>query len=117
MKKYLILMLTVCVLSLSGCGWFTPVEVVTKVTGTETKRGSGEGAKDKYLAFTKAGVFENTDSYYHWKFNSSDVQNKLIEAEKTGESVKLTYYWIRNNFFSMYQNIIKVEAVGTESLE
>jgi hypothetical protein len=110
--------LAVFVLSLlvsAGGGWFTPKEVVTKVTDTETKMETDtEGnITDKYLAFTDAGVFENTDSWYHWKFNSSDVQNDLKKAEKGGYPVKITYYWVRSQFLSSYQNIIKVETVGT----
>ncbi len=115
MKKYLIVLLTMCVMSLTSCGWLSNETVTTTVTNIETKRGSGENASDKYIVFTPAGVFENTDSFIKWKFNSSDLQNKLAEAKANKTSVKLTYYWVRNNFLSWYQNIVVVTPIDGKS--
>lgn len=117
MKRYLgVFILTLSLMfCCSGCGWFNETTKIVKVTKTETKR-SGS-VSDKYMVFTNKGVFVNTDSYIKWKLNSSDVQNILTQAEKSGDSVKITYYWIRNNFFSMYQNILKAEMVNKSDLK
>lgn len=114
MKKYLIVLLTMCMVSLSGCGWLSNKTIITTVTNVETKRGSGEDASDKYIVFTPAGVFENTDSLIKWKWDSSDLQNKLAEAKADRTSVKLTYYWVRNSFLSWYQNIVEVTPINEE---
>jgi len=55
-----------------------------------------------YLIFTDKGVFENTDTIWHLKWDSSDFYNdlhvgKVYEVEAVG--------W-RVPFFSMYKNII-----------
>ena len=58
--------------------------------------------KGKYLIFTKkSGVFENTDSWFRLKFDSSDMYNLL----KEGKTYKIKYYGWRIGFFSMYPNI------------
>lgn len=64
-----------------------------------------EGKSSRYLVYTKEGVYENTDSLFLGKFNSSDLynqiqQNKQYECLVTG--------W-RIPFFSDYPNLIKCE--------
>ena len=70
------------------------IKKVTSVTGKNVK----------YLIFTKEGVFENSDQMFLGKFNSSDIQNKLI-GEKT---CKVETFGQRIPFLSMYPNIVKV---------
>jgi len=59
----------------------------------------------KFLVYTTNEVFENTDSYLYFKFNSSNIQNKLDRGK--------TYHVIvagwRIPFFSTYRNIIKID--------
>jgi hypothetical protein len=61
----------------------------------------------KYLVFTDQGVFENTDTWYYFKFASSDLQGKLMQPGK----FKLTYYGFRVPFLSKYKNIISAERI------
>ena len=69
----------------------------------------------KYLVFcqdikdkNKTYVFENTDSLFNLKFNSSDVQAKLV---KDGE-FRIKVNGVRFAMFSWYQNIISVENLA-----
>jgi len=59
----------------------------------------------KYLIFTKQEVFENTDSFWKAKFNSSDVYGQ-IEPGKTYEAE--VYGW-RVPFLSWYRNIVWIK--------
>lgn len=80
-------------------------EVVTvKVTGTEVKRYDDS---DKYIVFTESGTFKNEDSFWYWKWNSSDIQGKLKSME--GQTIKLRIYGWRIPFLSMYENVISIE--------
>lgn len=82
-------------------------EVVTvSVTGKEriTESDSEGRASSKYLVFTENETFENTDSIMVMKWNSSDIQGKLVE----GEEFRIKVYGFRIPFFSSYRNIIEV---------
>lgn len=64
---------------------------------------------DKYLIFTKddngkVDVFENTDSLFELKFNSSDLYGELIPGNK----YIMKTYGFRIPFCSSYENIINV---------
>lgn len=63
------------------------------------------GEEDKYMIYTDQGVFENTDAWLNFKFNSSDVYNDLEEHKYY--DIK-TQGW-RMTFFSAYPNIIGFE--------
>jgi hypothetical protein len=72
------------------------------VSKTEVKKKNGD---DKYLVFTKEGeTFENTDSYWCWKLNSSDLHGALQEDSTYNVNV----YGIRSNLFSTYRNITNI---------
>lgn len=80
------------------------------VTVTEKERivtGSGENLSSKYLVFTEDRVFQNTDSVFHLKFNSSDLQGKL----KLGGSYRVKAYGWRVPFLSAYENIVSAEEL------
>lgn len=67
----------------------------------------------RYLVFAddESGnplVFENTDCFIRWKFNSSNIQGQL----KDGHTYKITVIGYRVPFLSWYQNIIKVEEIS-----
>lgn len=72
-----------------------------------------EGQTDsKYLIYGedengKTYVFENTDTLFRWKFNSSDVFGAL----KEGETYELTVIGFRVHIFNWYENIIDFKAV------
>lgn len=95
----------------SGMALMNESEYTTTVTKTERVYGK----TSKYLIFTedKSGnirVFENTDSFFRLKFNSSD----LYAVIKEGETYTFTVVGYRIPFLSMYENIIEIEAEGSE---
>lgn len=67
--------------------------------------GSDQEIKSKYMVFTTDEVFQNTDNYVFGKFDSSDVQNKLM----VGNSYQVKVVGWRVPLFSWYRNIISVE--------
>ena len=85
------------------------------ITVTDKERiyeGSGDTSSSKYLVFGddengNSLVFENTDCFIRGKWNSSNIQGQL----KEGNTYKVTVVGYRVSFFSMYQNIIKIEEV------
>lgn len=87
----------------------TEKEIVAVVSSKDRECVSKEGGTDcRYVVYTTEEVFENKDSWWNFKFNSSDVHNKLVP----GQSYKLTVYGWRVPFFSWYRNIVKVEPNG-----
>lgn len=62
----------------------------------------------KYLIYTSAGVFENTDSVLALKNNSGDLYNQLKRQHRYEVDV---VGW-RNHFFSWYPNITSVEEAS-----
>ena len=85
------------------------------ITVTDKQRiyeGSGNTSSSKYLVFGddengNSLVFENTDCFIRGKWNSSNIQGQL----KEGNTYKVTVVGYRVSFFSMYQNIIKIEEI------
>lgn len=66
------------------------------------------GVSSKYLVFTDQGVFENQDTIFHFKFNSSDVYGEL----SAGDTFEISYYGWRVGLLSWYPNIIEVKKVN-----
>lgn len=72
-----------------------------------------EGQTDsKYLIYGedengKTYVFEDTDTLFRWKFNSSDVYGAL----KEGETYELTVIGFRIHILNWYENIIDFKVV------
>ena len=59
----------------------------------------------KWLVFTSNnGVYQNSDAFFHFKFDSADVQASLVP----GNSYFVDYYGWRIPFLSMYPNIVEV---------
>ncbi|MCM1441677.1 MAG: DUF1523 family protein [Roseburia sp.] len=97
---------------------FNDTEYVITVTGKDrivesTKDNDGnKETTSKYIVFAddedgESLVFENTDCFIRLKFNSSNIQGQL----KENHTYKITVIGYRIPFFSMYQNIIRVEDV------
>lgn len=92
---------------------FNDTEYTITVTDKEKiYEASGDTSSSKYLVFGddengNSLVFENTDCFIRGKWNSSNIQGQL----KEGNTYKITVVGYRVSFFSMYQNIIKVEEV------
>ena len=81
--------------------------VTVKVTGKERiVESSGEKTTSKYLIFTEGEVFENTDTLFRMKFNSSDIYGKI----KDGQTCTFTVNGWRVQFLSMYRNVLAAEC-------
>ncbi len=78
-----------------------------EITVEEKERVCSSDNECKYLIFTNKGVFENTDSYLQFKFDSSDVYGAL----KPESTYKVKINGLRVPFLSMYKNILNVEEV------
>ena len=79
-------------------------DVIFEVVKTERVQNSeGEG---KYLIFTTGETFRNSDSLWHWKFNSSDVYGQMTPGR-----YKAKVYGWRLQWLSWYRNIIKAERL------
>ena len=86
-------------------------EYVVLVTDKERVVSNG-GSESKYLVYCEeedgtVHVFENTDTIWRGKWNSSDIQAKL----KSGCFYKVEVIGYRIPYLSCYQNIISVEKV------
>ena len=66
------------------------------------------GSTSKYMIFTDNESFESTDSFFHSKYNSSDIYGQL--NIKCSYEVRI-YGW-RMPFFSIYRNIIGINKEG-----
>lgn len=71
----------------------------------EDKERVTDGDTSKYLVFTDKGTFENTDSLFEGKHNSSDVYGKL----KRGKTYDCHVQGHRHPWLSMYENIISCD--------
>jgi hypothetical protein len=80
-------------------------EETIEITIKEKERittGSGENISSKFIIYTENEVFENTDSWLYFKFNSADYQNKFT----VGKTYKVKVAGWRIPFLSMYRNIV-----------
>lgn len=90
------------------------VTITDKDRITESKKDSdgNRHTTSKYLVYAddeegNSLVFENTDCFIRFKFNSSNIQGQL----KEGHTYEITVIGYRVPFFSWYQNIIKVVEI------
>jgi len=103
-KAFIVLSIIFLAASYSVAYYFSTetIQVVIKDKERITT-GNGENIKSKFIVYTKDEVFENTDSWLFFKFNSADFQNKL----EIGKTYKVKVAGWRVPFLSMYRNIIK----------
>lgn len=83
-------------------------QLTATVTDKERVCESGKDGACKWMILTDKMSFENTDTIWHWKFNSTDVQSSV----NVGETYNFDYYGWRLPFFSIYPNL-----VGTSKVE
>lgn len=107
----IIVFVTIIILILAFCigSSFNDTEYIVTITDKEVKKTDDT---DKYLIYAEdlngnTYVFENTDEFLRFKFDSSDMYGQI----KEGETYKLTVIGYRVPFMSMYQNIIEIEEV------
>jgi hypothetical protein len=82
---------------------FTP----TRIESVNTKQ------TQKYLVFTGEETLCISDSWVHWRFNSSDVYGSM----KVGVKYTATLQGYRWPFFSAYRNIINPVEVKDVKVE
>jgi len=86
-------------------GYWYQISTIQEVQITiEHKQRVATGSQSKYMIFTDTESFEDTDSFFHTKYNSSDLFNHL----KIGCSYTLKVYGKRVPFFSMHRNIVEI---------
>ena len=110
-----IMIAVILVLSIGYEAIFSFNDTEYTITVTDKERiyeGNGDTSSSKYLVFGdddngNSLVFENTDCFIRGKWNSSNIQGQL----KEGNTYKVTVVGYRVSFFSMYQNIIKIEEI------
>lgn len=89
----------------------TRSEVVATVTDKERVcDGGGENGamRCRYLVFTDVTTYENTDTLWYLKFDSSDIQGRIA----VGGRYRFTVYRWRVPWLSWYPNIIAAERVS-----
>jgi hypothetical protein len=99
--------LFICLLCSSALYAHLTVENITiKISDKERiVTGSGDSLSSKFLVYCDGEVLENSDSLWHWKFNSSDIQGEL----KKDKTYYAKVYGWRVPFLSWYRNIVKIE--------
>lgn len=85
---------------------------VITVTDKERIVEYNNSTSSKYLVFGdnikgESMVFENTDTLFHLKYNSSNIQGQL----KIGRTYEVTVVGVRIPFLSMYENILDVTEI------
>jgi hypothetical protein len=65
------------------------------------------GCSSKYLIFTDHGVYQDTDSLFYLKFNSSDVYGML----KRNHTYNCKTYGFRIPLISHYKNLVSCKEV------
>lgn len=69
----------------------------------DKERICSSGDNCRWLVFTENEVFENTDSLFHLKWNSTDLQHQIT----VGETYTFLVYGWRIPFLSMHRNIVR----------
>lgn len=85
--------------------WYVHGTQQTRTITVKDKERIVDGESSKYLVYAEEGVFENTDSVFRWKFESSDVYSSL----EPGKRYECDTYGWRIQFFSKYPNIVGCE--------
>ena len=93
---------------IAGVSLYTHTSEYT-ITITDKER-VYQSEESKYLVFGEDAngsslVFENTDSLFYGKWNSSNIQGQL----KEGNTYTIKVYGYRIPILSMYENIIEVK--------
>lgn len=105
MKKYLAIVLAIGVIYIAKTPIFYYSTMDTKViTVKQADRiVANDMSTSKYLVWDQEGnTYENTDTVWFLKWNSSDVQGQML----AGKKVKVKTTGIRFSWLSWYPNII-----------
>lgn len=105
----IVVMLIICGLAIESVVVFaTQKEVVAIVNRCErVVKTDGDSVESKYLVFTDNEVFENTDCWWIFKWNSSDIYGKFLN----GHTYRIKVYGYRVPIFSWYRNIVSAQEI------
>lgn len=108
-------LMVITILVLFGWGVFATYyfstnhhNVTFSVNKSERVCDSGKNGSCRYLIYTSAGVYKDTDSLINGKFNSSDLYGQL----QSGKQYSCDAVGYRSGFLSEYENLISCEETG-----
>ncbi len=84
--------------------YFVADTIQTKITDAQMTKVDG-----RFMIATEDRPFVNEDAHYRFKYNSGTIQNDAIRLR--GKTVRIKKYGWRIPFFSMYENVVKIEEV------
>ncbi len=84
--------------------YFVADTVQTRITDAQMTKVDG-----RFMIATEYRPFVNEDARYRFKFNSGTIQNEAIRLK--GKPVRIKKYGWRIPFFSMYENVVKIEEI------
>ena len=84
--------------------WYQVGTLETVHITIDDKQRVTTGSESKYMVFTAQESFEDTDSFFHTKYNSSDLFGHL----KVGCTYDISVYGKRIPFFNTYRNIVDI---------
>lgn len=110
MKYIISILIAIVIIGLIAMNSIISYNTKSFVTFTVNDKATvSTGKSYQYLIYTTAGVYEDEDSLWYWKWNSSDVYNQL----ERGSTYTATVYGFRIPFLSLYKNIVTVSPKGT----
>ena len=84
--------------------WFQHGTEETVTITVKDKQRITTGTKSKYIIFGEKESFENTDSFFHSKYNSSDIYKQF----QKGCTYEVSVYGWRVPYLSAYRNIVTI---------
>ena len=93
-------------------GIIAGLEKTRSVTITVTDKAPSTDSKP-YRIFTEQGeTFSIKDTFWHWRFNSSDLYGKL----RVGKTYKCDAFWVRIPWpgGSTYRNLLNCDEVASD---
>lgn len=91
-----------CIYAVNECD----IKETSYIVTVKSKEAVSTKESHYYLIYCKEGVFKVDDNMFKGVFNSSDTYNEI----EPGRSYLVTCTGFRNNFWSMYPNIIKIKS-------
>lgn len=108
--KYIITLLIIGIIAIAPIIAYTTKDSIQFIVNDKERivTGSGDSLRSKYLIYTDNGVYQNTDTIFYFKFDSSDVQNEA----QVGSKCEANVYGFRVPFLSWYKNIINITCTS-----
>ncbi len=101
--KAILIGIVVCILTVLY-SYFVADTITTRITDAQMTKVDG-----RFMIATEDRPFVNYDAKYRFKFDSGTVQNDAIRLK--GRTVEVKKYGWRIPIFSMYENIVRIEAL------